>query len=611
MFYGILIVSRTKPDRDKFNYVHHYKSGSLLKIRLVDELKHSDYYFKYKGEIKGVEQVKTRGNVLIRIIRNENSKVMPLDEELVTFQSLSEFNGAMNPGAFDFRGYMKRKEIYHQLTLDKGQFISYKAKGKSLKTEALTYRNNILESLRNKGFPKEEFSVLEALLLGRRQDISKELVLNYQNAGAMHLLAISGLHIGILLMILNTLLKPIERLRYGKKIKLVVLIAFLWFFAFLSGLSASVIRAVFMFTILSIGLHSGRRNNLGHYLFTALFFSLIIHPGYLFDLGFQLSYAAVISIITLGPLMQSLWKPNHPILRYFWSLLAVSIVAQIGVLPLSLYYFHQFSALFFLSSICVIPFLGIILGMGYLMLVLHQFDYLPEFYIKIYIGLIRLMNQVIELLASLDFLVFRGVFFTLLLLLFSYMLIVLLISWMRNPSAKWTIATLISIIFISSTLFVEKGLTKTGSSFIVFHLYKQSLVLNRLGGKGYVFESLSEQNGIKQRLLNDFQLEHFTLKLEEATNMKHFFRMGNQRIMVIDHSNIKSDFGFKPDILILMNSPKVNLDRLLKEVHPKIIVADGSNFFTYKSLWRRTAEKAEIIFYDTAKKGAFTLINPS
>ena len=93
--------------------------------------------------------------------------------------------------------------------------------------------------------------------------------------------------------------------------------------------------------------------------------------------------------------------------------------------------------------------------------------------------------------------------------------------------------------------------------------------------------------------------------------MKHLFRMGNQRIMVIDHSNIKSDFGFKPDILILMNSPKINLDRLLKEVHPKIIVADGSNFFTYKSLWRRTAEKAEIIFYDTAKKGAFTLINPS
>jgi competence protein ComEC len=603
----MLIVSGTKPDKDKFHYVHHYKSGSQLRIRIIEELKHNDYYFKYKGEIKGVERVKTRGSVLIRIIRNKNSRVRPLDEELVTFQSLSEFNGAMNPGAFDFKGYMKRKEIYHQLTLDKDQFISYKAKGKSLKTEALTYRNSILESLRNKGFPKEEFSVLEALLLGRRQDISKEVVLNYQNAGAMHLLAISGLHIGILLMILNTLLRPMERLRHGKKIKLFVLIVFLWFFAFLSGLSASVIRAVFMFTILSIGLHSGRRNNLGHYLFTALFFSLIIHPGYLFDLGFQLSYAAVISIISLGPLIQSLWKPTHPILTYFWSLLAVSIAAQIGVLPLSLYYFHQFSALFFLSSLCVIPFLGIILGMGYFMLVLNQFDYLPEFYIKMYAWVIRMMNQVIEILASLDFLVFRRVFFTLILLLFSYMLIVFLISWMRNPSAKRTIATLLSMIIITTTIFVEKGLTQTGTSFVVFHLYKQSLVLNRFGGKGYVFESLSEQNTLKQRILNDYQLEHLTLKIEEANKMKHLFRIGDQRIMVIDHPNVKSDYGFKPDILILMNSPKINMDRLLKRMQPKIIVADGSNFSTYKSLWRRTAEKAKIIFYDTAKKGAFTL----
>jgi len=228
-----------------------------------------------------------------------------------------------------------------------------------------------------------------------------------------------------------------------------------------------------------------------------------------------------------------------------------------------------------------------------------------------YVEVIRMMNQVIEILAGLDFLIFKGVFFTLLLLLFSYMLIAFLISWMRNPSAKGTIATLLSMIILASTLFVEKGLTQTGTSFIVFHLYKQSLVLNRLGGKGFVFESLSEQNTIKQRLLNDYQLEHLILKLEEGNEMKHFFSIGNQRIMVIDHPNIKSDLGFKPDILILMNSPKINLDRLLLEVQPKIIVADGSNFFTYKSLWRRTAEKAEIIFYDTAKEGAFTLRNSS
>ena len=365
VFYGMLIMSGTKPERDRNHYVHRYKSGSLIQIRVVEELKHNDYYFKYKGEIQFVDQIKTRGNILIRITKNEKNRMIRLDEALFSFQSLSELNSPMNPGAFDFKEAMERKGIYHQLTLDDGEFIRCKTKGSSLKTQALMYRDGIIQSLRKKEFPKEEFSVIEALLLGRRQDLSSEMILNYQNAGAMHLLAISGLHIGILLMILNTMLKPIERFRHGKKIKLILLIAFLWFFAFLSGLSASVIRAVLMFTVLSIGLSSGRKSNLSHYLFTALFFSLIINPGYLFDLGFQLSYTAVLSIIALSPLLQSFWKPNHRMLRYFWNLLVISISAQLGVLPLSLFYFHQFSALFFLSSLCIIPFLGIILGMGY------------------------------------------------------------------------------------------------------------------------------------------------------------------------------------------------------------------------------------------------------
>ena len=607
VFYGMLIMSGTKPERDRNHYVHRYKSGSLIQIRVVEELKHNDYYFKYKGEIQFVDQIKTRGNILIRITKNEKNRMIRLDEALFTFQSLSELNSPMNPGAFDFKEAMERKGIYHQLTLDDGEFIRCKTKGSSLKTQALMYRDGIIQSLRKKEFPKEEFSVIEALLLGRRQDLSSEMILNYQNAGAMHLLAISGLHIGILLMILNTMLKPIERFRHGKKIKLILLIAFLWFFAFLSGLSASVIRAVLMFTVLSIGLSSGRKSNLSHYLFTALFFSLIINPGYLFDLGFQLSYTAVLSIIALSPLLQSFWKPNHRMLRYFWNLLVISISAQLGVLPLSLFYFHQFSALFFLSSLCIIPFLGIILGMGYFMIVLNHFDQLPGFYLKSYIWVIKMMNQAIEILASLNDLIYREVFFTLILLLLSYIMIIFFISWLREPSVKRTMVLLISAIFLMTSLLVEKGLTGTSAAFIVFHQYKQSLVLKRRGNSAKIYRSSEKKDSKKDRLLRDYKLEHMTLKFEEPHKMKHFFRIGDKRIMVLDHQAIKTDFGFKPDVLILMNSPKVNLERLLKKVHPKIIVADGSNYFSYKLLWQRTAKKHKIIFHDTTKTGAFTM----
>ncbi len=582
-------------------------SGSFIQIRLVEELKHNDYYFKYKGEVKGVDQIKTRGNVLIRVKKNEKTGVIPLDQELFTFQDLLELNSAMNPGAFDFKEAMKRKGIYHQLTLEEGEFVMGKTKENSLKTRALMYRDGILQSLRKKDFPKEEFSVMEALLLGRRQDLSNEMVLNYQNAGAMHMLAISGLHIGILLMIINSILKPMERIRYGKKVKLLLLISFLWFFAFLSGLSASVIRAVFMFTVLSIGLNSGRRNNLSHYLFTSFFLSLIINPGYLFDLGFQLSYSAVLSIIAISPIWQSFWKPNHKILRYFWNLLVISLSAQLGVLPLSLYYFHQFSALFFLSSLCIIPFLGIILGMGYFMIVLNHFDQLPYFYTETYVWVIQMMNRIIEILGSFNYLIYREVFFTLYLLLLSYIMLIFFISWFQDRSAKRSMALLMAAVFLMITLLVEKVLTLKSSAFIVFHRYDQSLILKRLGNNAQYYGSAGDSDSKKNRLLKDYQLEHRTLKLEESKRMKHFFRIEDKRVMVLDHQSINTDFGFKPDVLILMNSPKVNLERLLKKVHPEIIVADGSNYFSYKLLWKRTAEKYKIDFYDTAKMGAFVM----
>ena len=241
------------------------------------------------------------------------------------------------------------------------------------------------------------------------------------------------------------------------------------------------------------------------------------------------------------------------------------------------------------------------------MILLHQFDQLPGFYLESYIWVINRMNQIIEILAGLENLIYREVFFTLTLLLLSYMMIVFFISWMREPSAKRTMALLISVIILMTNLLVEKGRTGTSAAFIVFHRYKQSMLLKRRGNGTKIYRSSGDMNSKKDRLLRGYQLEHMALKFEEAGKMKHFFRIRDNCVMVLDHEAIKTDFGFKPDVLILMNSPKINLERLLKEIHPKVIVADGSNYFSYKLLWSRTAEKHKIVFHDTTKRGAFSM----
>lgn len=612
MQYGMFIITKNKPGRNLMHYTYHYIPGSSIRISLKEELKHTGHYFRFKGEIIGVDKKKTEGDILIRISKDEMNQPLRLGVCILTSREPKEIGKALNPAAFDFREYSRKKGIYHQLSLSQEQFTTLPAEQMNVRTLALMCRGRIIKSLGDKGFTSKEFSVIEALLLGKRQDLSKETTSSYQNAGAMHLLAISGLHIGILLMILNVVLRPLERLRHGKAIKWVLLIGFLWFFAFISGLSPSVIRAATMFTVLSFGIRIGRFSQLGNYLFTALFLSLVIKPLYVFDLGFQMSYLAVAAILGISPFLKSLWNPDQKLLRYIWNLFVISISAQLGVLPLSLYHFHHFSALFFLSSIAIIPFLGIVLGMGYFMIILDFFNFLWPFYVEVYAMMITMMNHTIEILGSINTLIFKNVFFTKPLLFVSYLFIALFAFSIRNLNAKRSVALLFSGILLFAILLFEKRATQTESAFIVFHQYKQSLFLRRVGDTGILYSGSGANDGSQElSFVENYARDHFLLNLSESEQMLNFYKVGNRNIMVIDHLSIKSDFGFKPDILILINSPQINLDRILAEIRPKVIIADGSDFSSYKSLWERSCKQKGIIFHDTYRDGAFTLISRS
>ena len=555
--------------------------------------------------------MKTIGEVMIRVSRKDSTGKLGLDEKLLTSENLTRFKQPLNPGEFDFKEYAKRKGIYFQITLEEGAFLRRKNEQWNLRSQALMLREQIIKSLRKQDFSTEEFMVIEALLLGKKQDLSKEITDSYKNAGAMHILAISGLHIGILMMILNRLLRPIEKFRQGKKVKLLILVLFLWSFAFLSGLSASVVRAVSMFSVLSIGMVSRRESKLGHYVFISLFISLLVTPLYVFDLGFQLSYIAVISIISMGPIIKKLWNSKSKILTYFWGLLAVSISAQLGILPLSLYYFHHFSAAFILSSLTIIPLLSFILGGGYVMILLDQIDCLPEFYVVLYGKSIGLMNYITGFLGEIEMFIYSDIYFNLILVFLVYLAIFSLIRWIKIRSFFQLAQVITCFMMITSFLTFQNKLGQSTSSFIVFNTYKESLFLYRFGKKASVFSSVKDKLPGIDKTLENYRKQYLGIELKETKEIKHFYRFRNKHIMVIDNEKIITDFGFKPDILVLIGSPKINLKRLLNTIEPSIIVADGSNYHRYKILWEKTSIEAGVLFHDTYKDGAFILTNES
>ncbi len=604
---GVLDIILHKSNNQQNHYSNIYISNDELLLQINGILKPSTYYFKYQAIVLRVDQKYTQGKVLINLDKEGMENPLRVDDLIYTRIKLKEVNKALNPNEFDYREYLKKQGIYHQIRLKTDDFVNLGPQHITLKGFAFLIREKINSKLEKHNFLKEELAVINALLLGQRQEISKEIFDNYKNAGAIHILAVSGLHIGIILLFLNFLLKPLENLKKGKKIKLFILVISLWLYAFLAGMSASVVRAVTMFTAIAIGIAINRPSSIGNSLVVSIFFLLLINPLFLFDVGFQLSYTAVFSIIWIFPLFKKLWQPRIKIIRYFWQLLSVSFAAQLGILPLSIYYFQQFPGLFFISSLFIIPFLGIILGTGIVIIILALANLLPQFFADFYGSIIGLLNNFVALISHQESFVFQNISFSLLLMFSFYILIINTINWIYDKKTKTLFFLLASIILVQITLLFEKAQTQNTNEFIVFHQIKNSIIGNRFGNKMALFKNKGILSYQKNRVINYYREQFTNLQIHKEDSIRNIFNINSKKLLVIDSSGVYDNLSFKPEIVILTQSPKINLQRLIDRFHPEIIVADGSNYKSFILQWRETCENFNIKFHNTATDGAFII----
>jgi competence protein ComEC len=281
-------------------------------------------------------------------------------DTLVTLVRLSELPPPQNPGEFDYRAYMKRRYVFTSGFIRRSHYMTLPARTKSLRHFPAELRGNTQQIFAGKGISGDEFAVLNALTLGDKKDLDQELKQAYSSSGATHILAVSGLHVGIISAILSLLFSFLERKQNGKRIKNILCILCLWCYAALVGFSPSVTRATVMFSFVLAGQMMHRRISIYNSLAASAFFICLFRPFDLFDAGFQLSYCAVISIVYFQPAIYRLICVRHKVTDYFWQLLSVSFAAQIGTLPITLASFHQFPNYFLLTNVFVIPLTGVI-----------------------------------------------------------------------------------------------------------------------------------------------------------------------------------------------------------------------------------------------------------
>ena len=606
---GIMSLLLNTDSLQKSNYTHFNKAfekDHLMSFTLRKKLKGNDYNDRYIAVLNNIEDEKYTGRIIVNIEKDSTKNSLIIGNIILAKTTLQNVSAPKNPNQFDYGRYLANKQIYAQIYISKSEIKVSQTIRKDIWYYAARLNSRIIHNLEAAHFNKTEMNVAMALILGQQQEISSDIIQDYQYSGATHVLSVSGLHVGFIMLFILFVLKPISNNRKGSFIKLVAILLSLALFGIVSGLSPPVLRSVVMFSFLAIGNHLRRGSNIYHNLLVSVLLILLFEPYFLFDVGFQLSYIALFSILWIQPLFKEVWKPKNKIALYIWEALSVSFAAQIGTFPICLYYFHQFPGLFFVTNILILPVLSFIMIAGIIVMIISAFGSCPIFIIKIFEKSIYLLDLIIHFVASFESFVIRNIGFNFSYLLAFYLVTIAAVFWLKKPSFFKLVFLLISILMVQLSFIITKNQTENQQELIVYNQKKKTIISER---KGKNIQLFTNDNSFKKESNNNITTAYLTGNfgvLKSINKLENTLFFNDRKILLIDSSSVYPK-NAQPDILILTQSPKLNLDRLIIDLNPKQIICDASNSYSIQKYWKTSCRKKKIPFHATAEKGFYKL----
>jgi competence protein ComEC len=566
------------------------------------------------------------GNLLIYIRKDstegESEKAPPQYGDLILLKSkIRSADSPKNPDAFDFKQYLHRQNIHYQTfcTIEDIQVLAER-RGHPMQQLAIDCQKYLLTILKKHLTTEREFAVGSALLLGYRDAIDEDVRNAYVQTGSMHILAISGMHIVLLFNGLQWVFSAYKsgnrRFRWTKAVLSLLLI---WFFSLIAGFGASILRAAIMATFLAIGQSMKRRSNIYNILAASAFVLLLWQPLFLFDVGFQLSYFAVVGIVYFYPKIQKIVISKNKIINQVWDGLSIGFAAQLAVTPLSIYYFHQFPTYFWLSGLLAVPLSN---GALYVGIGLFLFDKLPYIgYVlgKILFGFVFLMNKILFTIQSFPLALVDKLSFPLIMLLLFYWALIH-ISFAIQSRKLRAIFTPLSIFIVLSSVYAFSTIQhKQQKRIVIYNVYKHSLIDFMEGDTCFSFtESDTSQANVLNKIkyaadnhriqlqINKIHRFSFgdTLKTPQFSYFKGLSQFGTFRLAILDKlPNIPIDVPF--DAVLIRNNPRFSIEELNQKIQFKQLIVDASNSRRNVDMWKSMCITIGKPFYDINVSGAW------
>lgn len=458
----------------------------------------------------------SRGKVLV--YHKSKTPLIP-GQVILVEKSPEKIPPPIFPNEFDYSGFLARKDIHFRQFIGEKFLVVDSSEVTSVSYWLVNFRKTLVEIIEAKVPNRESQQIAAALLLGQKENLDKDIKNAYAETGTMHILAVSGLHVGIIYAILLFPLKGIKLKSNQRKIYLTAVILLIWTYAVLTGFSPSVVRAATMFSLFTAGQMRKRKPSSFNILAFSALVMISMDPGVIYEVGFQLSYIAVAGILLIQPLVAGFWLPSNRFLEYIWQLTAVSIAAQLATFPLSVYYFHIFPTYFLLANLIIIPLSFLVMSVGIPFLALSWIPLVGDGLGWIVSWIIWLQNWI-----TLAIQLFPGGNLERLTISISGMFLVWasLVCWANWElgDRKRLIYSMISLILIWSGEGVIREFSSSKQHLLIFSGEKGLLIDFRLGSKYFSWNESFPAEQISFSIDPNRIAEHRPHIIESATALK-------------------------------------------------------------------------------------------
>lgn len=618
---GLFLTHKNDESKNTNWYGKAYKPNDFILIRIDEPVIEKNKSYKANAYVEGIIKndslIKTQGKIIVYFAKDSAAGLLNYGDKILIHKNIQTIKNSGNPGSFNYQRYASFQQLFHTIFLKEKDWVKTNERQVSwFKQFIFSAREKILDILKkNIGDNKDELGIAEALLIGYTNDLDNDLVQAYSNTGVVHVIAISGMHLGLIYVMLVWVFGKLPFIKKSKIIQVVLILSCLWLFSLLTGASASVLRSAVMFSCIAIGKNFFKQASIFNSLAASAFILLCYNPYYLWDVGFQLSYLAVIGIIVFQkPIYNTIYIKNKYV-NEVWKLVAISIAAQLLTFPICIYYFHQFPNLFILTNIIAVPLSSLILYLEIAMISLSWIPFIGTWLGKLTQWLVWLMNKIILFVNDFPFAVWDNLLASILTTLLLYVVVVTCCIWLikkKKEYLKFSLLTLLCFVLLQSFM---QWQIKNQQKLIVYNV-PQHQAIDFVSGNTYKFigDSILLVDGI----LQNFHLKPGRIKLQLNQRVDslsncfaktNFYQFNTKKIILIDEPIAFNSLTTKinVDIILISKNPKLHIPQLASVFNCKTIVFDASNSLWKIDQWKEDCDKLNLQYYSVPDNGAYVL----